>query len=254
MVAGTVSMSPPEFDSFEGERNHRKRRLAAALRLFAYFGFEEGITGHITVRDPEFTDSFWVNPFGMTFSHVRVSDLIRVGPGGVVLEGDHPTHEAPYSIHSQLYAARPDVQSAAHSHSLHCKAIASLGELVEPITQDACAFFGDQGFFDDYVGVVLTENEGKRLAAALGDHKVVMLRNHGIISVGGSVDAATWWFISYEESCRVQLLAKAAGDPVRIDAENAAKARDEIGSDFGGWLNFQPYYQFVTKSQPDLLE
>jgi ribulose-5-phosphate 4-epimerase/fuculose-1-phosphate aldolase len=247
-------MKPPSFTSMADERRHRKERLAAALRLFANFGYEEGITGHITVRDPEFTDSFWVNPFGITFSNIRVSDLIRVGPNGTVVEGDHATHEAPFSIHSQIYAARPDVQSAAHSHSRYAKGIAALGELVEPITQDACAFYADQGYFDDYVGVVLNDREGKRLAAALGENKAVLLRNHGLITVGGSVDAAAWWFISYEQSCEVQLLAKAAGEPIHIDAENANKAHDEIGSDFGGWLNFQPYYQFIVKHQPDLLE
>ncbi|WUI04123.1 class II aldolase/adducin family protein [Spirillospora sp. NBC_00431] len=236
------------------ERQHRKERLAAAFRLFAHFGYEEGITGHISVRDPEEPESFWVNPFGMTFGHITVSDLVRVGPDGSVVEGKHDTHEAPFSIHSQLYAARPDVQSAAHSHTLYAKTLASFGELLAPITQDACAFYQDQGYFDDYVGVILTDDQGRRLASALDKNKALLLRNHGLITVGGSVDAAAWWFISFEESSRSQLLARAAGEPIEIDHENALRARSEIGKDFSGWLNFQPYYQMITRLQPDLLE
>jgi ribulose-5-phosphate 4-epimerase/fuculose-1-phosphate aldolase len=256
-TAGTpqpLDLTPPTFSDPAEERLHRKQRLAAALRLFAYFGYEEGVAGHITVRDPELTDHFWVNPMGMPFGHIRVSDLILLNDSGEVVEGFYGTHPAPFSIHSALYRARPDIQSAAHSHSTHGKAVAALGRPVEPITQDACAFYEDQGSFDDYTGVVLDEAEGKRLAAALDDHKALILRNHGLITVGGSVDAATWWFIALERACEVQLLTRGAGDPLLIDHENARRTREQIGSDFMGWLNFQPLYQQIARLQPDLLD
>src|SRR3712207_1266495 len=92
-----------------------------------------------------------------------------------------------------------------------------------PITQDACAFYNDQGLFDDYTGVVLDVEEGKRIAHALGDHKAVILRNHGLLTVGQTVDAAVWWFVTMERSSQAQLLAKAAGTPVLIDADQAAR-------------------------------
>ena len=75
----------PTFDSPEEERLHRKQRLAAGFRLFGKFGFDEGVAGHITARDPEFPDRFWVNPFGMNFKHIRVSDLICVDHTGEVV-------------------------------------------------------------------------------------------------------------------------------------------------------------------------
>src|SRR6185436_822666 len=212
---------PPVFQTFAEERRHRKERLAAALRLFARYGFDEGVAGHVTVRDPEQPDHFWVNPFGMYFGHVRVSDLILVSHQGKVVEGRHPVNAAAFAIHSQVHAARPDVIAAAHSHSLHGKAWSALGRKLDPITQDACAFYDDHELFDDFTGVVLDVEEGKRIAHALGEKKAVILRNHGLLTVGHSVDEAAWWFITMERSCQVQLLADAAGKTVPIDHEMA---------------------------------
>ncbi len=189
-----------KFESVEEERLHRKQRLAASFRLFGKFGFDEGVAGHITVRDPEHLDRFWVNPFGMSFKHVRVSDLICVDHTGAVVEGDAMVNRAAFAIHSQVHAGRPDVVAAAHSHSLYGKAWSSLGRLLDPITQDACAFFEDHALFDDYTGVVLDLEEGKRIGAALGDCKAVILRNHGLLTVGHSVDAAVWSFITMERT------------------------------------------------------
>ncbi|MCW2902022.1 MAG: hypothetical protein JWO67_4287 [Streptosporangiaceae bacterium] len=245
---------PPTFDSLEEERRHRKERLTAALRLFGKFGFEEGVAGHITARDPELTDHFWVNPFGMSFKHIRVSDLILVDHGGKVVQGRYPVNEAAFAIHSQVHQARPDVVAAAHSHSVHGRALSALGALLEPITQDVCAFYQDHGLFDDYTGVVTDLEEGKRIAAALSDHKAVILRNHGLLTVGDTVDAAAWWFITMERSCQVQLLAKAAGTVVPIKHDNAVLTHGQIGNDLVGWINYQPLYDQITREQPDLFE
>src|SRR5215475_3141878 len=110
---------PPTFNSVEEERLHRKQRLAAAFRLFARFGFDEGVAGHITARDPEQRDHFWVNPFGMYFGHIRASDLILVNHEGEVVKGRARVNRAAFAIHSRVHAARPDVISAAHSHSVY---------------------------------------------------------------------------------------------------------------------------------------
>src|SRR5204862_3962393 len=237
----------PTFDSVEEERLHRKQRLAASFRLFGKFGFDEGIAGHITVRDPAHADRFWVNPFGMNFKHIRVADLICVDHAGAVVEGDARVNVAAFAIHSQVHAARPDVVAAAHAHSLHGKAWSSLGRLLDPITQDACAFFEDQGLFDDYTGVVLDVEEGKRIAAALGDNKAVILRNHGLLTVGHSVDAAVWSFITMERSCQAQLLAEAAGSPVSIDADMARKTYGQIGTPMASHVSFQPLWDMITR-------
>ncbi len=249
-----IYRTPPTFDSLEEERLHRKQRLAAGFRLFGKFGFEEGVAGHITARDPEHSDRFWVNPFAVPFAHLRVSDLICVDEHGEVVEGSRPVNAAAFAIHSQIHQARPDVAAAAHSHSVNGRALAALGEKLEPISQDVTAFYHDHSVFEDYTGVVLDVEEGKRIAHALGDRKAVILRNHGLLTVGTTVDAAVWWFITMERSCQVQLIAKAAGRVVHIDPEAARRTRDQVGSEIAGWLMFQPLYDKIVREQPDLLD
>ncbi|WP_026734026.1 class II aldolase/adducin family protein [Fischerella sp. PCC 9605] len=245
---------PPTFTEPEEERLHRKQRLAAAFRLFSRFGFDEGIAGHITARDPEHLDCFWVNPFGMHFGLIRVSDLILVNQHGDVIEGDRPVNQAAFAIHSQVHAARPDVVAAAHAHSLYGKSWSSLGRQLDPLTQDACAFYEDHSLFDDYTGVVLEPEEGRRIAQTLGNNKAVILKNHGLLTVGHSVDEAAWWFITMERTCQAQLLAEAAGKPQLIKHENASLANTQVGSHYMGWFSFQPLYEMIVRQEPDLLE
>ena len=243
---------PPQHDSLEDERRYRKERLAAAIRLFGHKGYEEGVTGHITARDPEFTDHFWVNPFGVSFRHMTVSDLLLVNQAGEVVEGRYHVNQAAFAIHSQVHQARPDVVAVAHSHSTYGRALAALGETLEPITQDVCAFYEDHALFDDYSGVIVDEEESRRIAAALGQRKAVILRNHGLLTVGDSIDAAAYWFITMERSCQVQLAAKAAGKPVLIDHVNAMSTREQLGNDLVAWINYQPLWQQISRSEPDL--
>jgi ribulose-5-phosphate 4-epimerase/fuculose-1-phosphate aldolase len=252
-------MLPPErlpksFPTPAAERLHLKQRLAAAFRLFAKFGYDEGVAGHITVRDPEHRDTFWVNPFTKDFSQITVSNLVRIDHHGTVVEGDWPVNQAAFAIHSRLHAARPDVTAAAHSHSLHGKAFSTLGKLLDPITQDSCAFFEDHNLFNDYTGVVLDTSEGDRIAEALGGRKALILRNHGLLTVGASVDAAAFWFITMDRSCRAQLLADAAGETVKIPPEMARLTCTQVGSPIAGFMGFQPLYDRIVKEQPDLLE
>ncbi len=249
-----LSFQPPVFESPAEERVHRKRRLAAAFRLFSKMGFDEGVAGHITVRDPEHPDTFWVNPFGFHFSEIRVSTLIRVDHAGETIEGSYPVNRAAYAIHSRVHAARPDVIAAAHAHSLHGKAFSSLGKLLDPITQDACAFYGDHALYDDFGGVAVELEEGDRIAKALGDKKAAILMNHGLLTVGTTVDAAAWWFITMERSCQAELLVRAAGEPRLIGRAAAEQSFAITGNPIAGWFQFQPLYARIVREQPDLLD
>lgn len=238
----------------EEERAHRKARLAATMRLFARYGFDEGAGGHVTARDPEHQDWFWVNPFGVHFGLVRVSDLILVDHAGTVVAGDGKVNPAAYAIHSEIHAARPEVMAAAHTHSIHGRAFATLHRELDPITQDACAFFEDHELFAGFGGVVLDADEGKAIAATLGEAKAVVLANHGLLTVGGSVEEAAWWFIAMDRSCQVQLIAEAAGQPHPIDPATARITRAQIGTPGMGRLNFRPLYTEIVRAQPDLLD
>lgn len=244
----------PKFNSIEEERLHRKQRLAAAFRLFGRFGFSEGIAGHITARDPEFTDHFWVNPLGKYFGHIRVSDLVLVNKDGDVVKGDGSINQAAFAIHSQIHEARPDVVAAAHAHSIYGKAWSSLGRLLDPLTQDACAFYEDHSLLDDYTGVVLEASEGQRLAETLGSNKAIILRNHGILTVGQTVDEAAFWYITLERTCQAQLLAEAAGQPKIISHETARLTHSQVGEPKAGWFSFQPLYDRIVREEPDLFD
>jgi ribulose-5-phosphate 4-epimerase/fuculose-1-phosphate aldolase len=196
-----------------------------------------------------------VNPFAMNFRHVRVSDLILVNHHGEVVHGRRPVNRAAFIIHSALHAARPDVVAAAHAHSVHGKAWSSLGRLLDPITQDACMFFEDHVLVTEGGGrVVLEETGGKALAEGLGPHKAAIHQNHGLFTVGQSVDEAAWWFITMERSCQAQLLASAVGTPLLIDDDNARYTRDLTGHPMAGWFSFQPLWDEIVRSDPELFD
>lgn len=240
----------PVFDDVEEERLHRKQRLTAAFRVFGKYGFDLGAAGHITARDPELTDHFWVNPIGVAFSQIKVSDLELVSHDGRIVVGERPINRAAFAIHSEVHAARPDVIAAAHSHSLYGKAWSTLGRLLDPITQDACIFYGSHSLYDDFNGVVLDAVEGRNVATALGpSNKAVILQNHGFLTVGSTVDEAAFLYITAEASAHAQLLAEAAGTPKLIRHEVA----EPLGQDRTfGWYSFKPYWDQITVESPDL--
>jgi ribulose-5-phosphate 4-epimerase/fuculose-1-phosphate aldolase len=240
--------------SVRDERRHRKERLAAAYRLFAHHGLDEGVAGHLTVRDPGKPDHFWVNPFGLPFRKIRVSDLQLVDHSGTVVEGDRAINVSAFAIHASIHGARPELNAAAHTHSRYGKAWSTLGRLLDPITQDHCDFYRDHGLYDEYLGRVVDTSEGDAIAAALGPNKAVILRNHGLLTGGHTIEEATWWFLRMERCCEIQLLAEAAGTPVLIDDAAALDAHREQGSPIAGWFTAQALFEMILEDQPDLLD
>ena len=246
--------SPRQFvtdRSVADERLWRKQRLALAFRIFGRLGFDEGVAGHITVRDPEHPDRFWVNPFGLSFKLITVDDLLCVDHTGTVVEGDWPLNRAAFAIHSSIHAARPDVVAAAHSHSRYGRAFSALGRTLTPITQDSCIFHDDHVLFDDYTGVVNDPEEGKRIAHALGAHKAAILRNHGILTVGQTIEDAIFWYVTMERTCEVELVARAAGDVVPIADDVARLTYGEVGGHMAGWFCGQPLFDWIAESDAD---
>jgi len=256
LTAKEVTLAgPPTFDTVEEERLHRKQKLAGALRIFGRFGFGEGVAGHITVRDPEFPDHFWVNPFGLSFRHMRVRDLILVNHSGDVVYGAQPVNRAAFVIHSAIHSARPDVIAAAHSHSPYGKSFSSLGIPLAPLTQDACIFYGDHKVITEQGGAVVFDVEaGKEMAAAFPEGKAAIHQNHGLFTVGQTVDEAAFWFVSMERSCQAQLMAMAAGTPKEIRAEYAEYTAVQTGFPLAGWFSFQPLWQEISRTDPDLFD
>lgn len=250
-------VSYPKFDSVEEKRHYMKRMLAGAFRIFGKFGFAEGVAGHITCRDPEHTDCFWVNPFGMSFKRIKMSDLILVNEEGEIVAGKHQAlNKAAFAIHSAIHKARPDVIAAAHSHSVYGKAWSAVGRKLDPLTQDSCIFYEDHGLFDDYTGVVDDLSEGERIGKALEDMKAVILQNHGLLTVGHSIEECIFWFVTMERTCQAQLLAEGTGsDLIKIGHDVALATRNyEVGFPLAGYFSFQPMWQDIVHEQPDFMD
>jgi len=249
---------PADWD-FAGEhelhRTHLRQRLAGSFRLFARFGFNEGVAGHITARDPEFSDRFWVNPLAVPFALMKASDIICLNHDGDVIVGDRNVNPAAYAIHSQVLQGRPDVNSVVHAHSPYGKAWSAFRHLLEPLSQNACAFYEDHAVYDSFEGIVFDPMEGAHIGAALGDKKAVILSNHGNLTVGGTVDEAVHWFVALERTCREQLLVDASRrEPVLIDPAMARQTAAVIGSAKVARLSFSPMWTWIVHEEPDLLD
>ena len=259
-----VTLDPyPSFDGVEPygivrsvaeERAHRKRMCALGYRIFGAMGWGMLGDGHISARDPLLTDHFWLLDWGVSFSAATVHRLVLVGPGGEVKDADGnatgAVNTAGYYIHQPLLAARPDVVSAAHTHTGFGTPWSANVEPFRALSQESCGFVFDQALFDDEEVEVLSIDGGKRIAAALGDKKLCILRNHGLLTVGGSVEAAVGWFVKAERVAEVHVKAPSGR---AISDEAAALAASTLSPDPVGWRMFQ-WLQRSLVPDPSVVE
>lgn len=247
----SLTASSPTFGTVEEERQHRLERLAGVCRVFGRLGYSEGLLGHITVRDPEHADRFWINPVGVSFRQMRVSHLVQVAHDGTVI-GKGMINPVGFRLHAAVHSARPEVNAVCHAHSLYGKAWSSLGRCLDPITQDSAVFFEQQALIATRPRVALTVEQGNEFAAQFGDKRVAIQIGHGLFTTGRSVDEAAWWFITMETSCQAQLLAEAAGTPELWESDEARMMVGALGTPEFGWASFQPLWNEVSESDPDL--
>jgi ribulose-5-phosphate 4-epimerase/fuculose-1-phosphate aldolase len=239
---------------FAAQRLARKQRLAVALRLFHRLGFSDGLLGHVTVRDPEHRERFWVNPFGVHFGAIKASSLLLVDRSGMVLEGEGIVNPAAVAVHTQIHVLREDAVAIAHAHTMYGKSWAALGRPLDPINQEACCFYEDHALLTDYGGIALEVSEGQRIAEALARRKGIILQNHGLLTVGESVESAAAFFVMMDRCCQSQLLAEAAGKPTLIAPEVALRTRMLNGTEGAGQANFAPWYGLIVAEEPEVLE
>lgn len=245
---------PPTFADKYEEREYLKGRLALAFRIFSRNGYDDGVAGHITLRDPVKPDHFWVNPFGTPFGHIKKSDLILVDHDGNVVDGgkNRLLNIAAYMIHSAVHGARPDVLCAAHCHSLYGRTFSTLGRHIDITNQDSCAFYNDHAVYNSFKGIVIAKEEGLNIAEAIGAKKAVILQNHGLLTVGQSIEACIYWFKTLECCCHGQLLADAAvagrgGSTILVDDEDAAFTYRSIGTPRAGWFAGLPEFDMAER-------
>ncbi|KAG2110138.1 class II aldolase/adducin domain-containing protein [Suillus clintonianus] len=250
---------PPTFSDILEHRAFLKFRLAQAYRIFGeLYGYDEGVAGHITVRDPIRPDCYWVNPLGVHFKLIQPELLLLVDHEGNIQEKESGPYRllnrSAYLIHSAIHEARPDVICAAHSHTTYAKAFGSLGVPLDPITQDSCAFYEDHVLFSEFHGIVDDREEGLAIAAALGSKKAAILQNHGALVAAKSIESTIFFFISLEKCCKVQMIADQAAaarglTPRLIDHASAVKTWQLLGSELDGWFNGVPEFQLLEHEE-----
>jgi ribulose-5-phosphate 4-epimerase/fuculose-1-phosphate aldolase len=227
-----------EPDSADDIRALRKWEAAIGYRLFGALRYGQLGDGHVTARDPELTDHFWVLAYGVPFRTATVHDLTLVGPDGRIVEGPPAAeiNHAAHNIHYPIFTANGSVAGAAHTHTPFGTPWSANAEPFRPISQESCSFVFDQGLYGgDDLEVVDTAG-GERIAAALGDHKVCILRNHGLLTGGDSPGTAVGWFVMAERVAEVHV--KAPGGQA-ISEEAAKEVARSMSDPSVGWRSFQ---------------
>lgn len=222
-AATAAARSDVEANSAAGTDGYRaeqaiRRDLAAAYRLVALFGMDDGIYTHISARVPACHDQFLINRFGMLFRDVTASSLVKVGLDGEVVDaagdGAADVNPAGFTIHSAIHAARPDATCVLHTHTIAGVAVASLACGLQPCNQWALQFH-DRVRYHDFEGIALDPAERERLVADLGPTaRVLILRNHGLLTVGRTVAEAFILMHNLERACRVQVAIQGTGQPI----------------------------------------
>ncbi|OGE58237.1 hypothetical protein PENARI_c001G06308 [Penicillium arizonense] len=204
----------------EAERKWLLEQMAGAFRIFAKLGFSDGSSGHISLRDPIEPRTFWINPYGVHFALLKVSDMVRVDEEGNRVAGaDKPVNAAGFIIHSAIHQRRPDIHAACHMHSPYGRAWSTFGRGIDMFNQDSCMFYDDLSVYPAFGGVVFAKEEGQRLAEYLGPkNKNLIMQNHGLLTAGGTVAEAAAFFIALERACQTQLLVEASTAPGSIGA------------------------------------
>ena len=191
-----------------------REELAACYRLVAHFRMTDLIFTHISVRLPGPEHHFLINPYGLMFDEITASSLVKIGlDGRAVEDSPYPVNPAGFVIHSALHAARADAQCVLHTHTRAGCAVAALSCGLLPVNQISMEFYGRVAYHD-YEGIALDLAEQKRLVADMGDKSVLMLRNHGLLTVGASVAQAFLRMYYLEKACDIQLAAQACGELV----------------------------------------
>ncbi|WP_151824326.1 class II aldolase/adducin family protein [Acinetobacter bereziniae] len=184
-----------------------RRDLAAAYRLAAMFGWEDTLYTHFSARLPgEGEPRFLINPFGLMFDEVCASDLIVVDLQGKVISGDSPYNPAGFTIHSAVHMAREDAHCVIHTHTLAGMAVAASEQGLLPLNQISLEYYNRVGYHD-YEGVAFNLDERSRLQTSLGNNSALILRSHGLLSVGATVADAFQIMYYLNRACEIQLAA-----------------------------------------------
>ena len=221
MSTARVDLTDPE--SFVRARSEDELRLrqelAACYRLIAHFGMTDLIFNHISVRLPNPDGQFLINPYGLMYEEITASNLVKIDGAGVLVEpSDFGVNPAGFVIHSAIHAARPDAHCVLHTHTRAGCAVAAQAHGLLPLNQMSLEFYDDVAYHD-YEGIALDTAERERLVADLGAKSVMILRNHGLLTVGATPKQAFLRMFYLERACEIQVSAMTGDAPVTFPSE-----------------------------------
>ena len=235
-----MSSLPSIHSQVSAEEWELRVNLAACYRLVALYGWDDLVFTHISARVPGPEDRFLINAYGLLFEEMTASSLVKVDlDGNKVLDTEYDINPAGFTIHSAVHAARHDAGCVLHTHTKAGVAVSALAEGLQPISQISLFPYSTLAYHD-YEGIALNEDEKPRLVADLGDKRTLILRNHGLLTVGETVADAFLMMYALETACQVQLSAQSAGSeiiPVPEPIVDGIKAQvDQVTKGLGGAL------------------
>jgi ribulose-5-phosphate 4-epimerase/fuculose-1-phosphate aldolase len=228
--------------------------LAACYRLVALYGWADLVFTHISARLPGTQDAFLINPYGALFEEITASSLVKVDAAGDKLDDTpFPVNPAGFTIHSAVHAAREDVGCVLHTHTVNGIAVSAQRGGVLPLSQQSIFVLSSLGYHD-YEGVALREDEKPRLVRDLGTNTFLMLRNHGLLTVGASIADAFLAMYLFETCCAIQLRAQGGGELVAVPAQIIATAQQQaaqVTKNLGGQLAWPALLRKLDRLSPD---
>lgn len=238
-----------------------RQRLAGAYRIAAHLGWTETIYGHFTLRVPGPETHFLINPWGLRYDEVRASNLVKIDlDGNPIDDSEYGVNPAGFVIHSAVHAGRPDAHCVMHTHTTAGMAVAAQANGLLPISMPATGFYGRVAYHD-YEGPSLELDERERLVRSLGDKNVLILRTHGLLTCGATLEAAFILMFRLQRACEIQVAALAGGQPLvellPETCEQAAALTDRFlaGNDMpAGKLEFDSYLRLVEREDPSFLD
>ncbi|MCI3273948.1 class II aldolase/adducin family protein [Streptomyces cylindrosporus] len=232
------------------EEQRLRRELAAVYRLVAHFRMTDLIFTHISLRLPGPDHHFLINPYGLLFEEITASNLVKIDLRGNPVEPTpYPVNPAGFVIHSAIHAARSDAHCVLHTHTRAGCAVAAQRDGLLPVNQMSLEFHGRLGYHD-YEGVALDLDEQRRLVADLGGHSALVLRNHGLLTVGETSGQAFLRMYYLEKACEIQVAAQAAGAPLTVPPADVREraGRQLRGEDHGSDLRDDEAYDLAWRA------
>ncbi len=233
--------------------------LAACHRLAVRFGLHEGIDNHMTMVVPGHADRFYLAPFGLHWSEVRAGDFMEIGFDGQLLSGPGPVEDTALFIHMPVHRLAPKARCVLHTHMPYATALGMLDDpRLQMAVQSALIFFDDISYDAEYNGLAFSQAEGERMARALGEKSVLMLRNHGVLVIGESVPQAFERLYFLERAAQAQVIALSTGRalrPIPDEVVRATVAQFDSGAAVGGRdraeLHFAALKRLLDRNEPD---